>query len=220
MLAVQGPNAVAICAGLFDIDAGALKYYHAAATRCRGQQCVVSRTGYTGEDGLEVMIGSAHLPALADEIVSRGATPCGLGARDTLRLEAAMPLYGHELDEQTDPFQAGLAWAVKLSKSEFVGRSALLAAQEELGRSGRQRVGLQLEGRRAARENCPVLHTDGRVIGRVTSGSFAPTLEKSIAMAYVDVAYAPPDTHLLIDVRGKTEPAMVVRLPFYKRPKA
>src|SRR5437762_3477840 len=114
MLAVQGPKAVAMCRDLFDADPSSLKYYFAAPTRCRGQQCVVSRTGYTGEDGIEIMIGAAHATELADEIVRRGAVPCGLGARDTLRLEAAMPLYGHELTEAIDPFQAGLAWAVKL----------------------------------------------------------------------------------------------------------
>lgn len=217
MLAVQGPKALSICAGLFDADPGALKYYHAVATRCRGEQCVVSRTGYTGEDGFEVMIGSAHLPSLADELVQRGAAPCGLGARDTLRLEAAMPLYGHELDEETNPLQAGLHWAVKLQKGDFLGRAAMLRAQE-LVAGGRQRVGLTLEGRRAAREGCPVL-SEGKAVGRVTSGSFTPTLEKSIAMAYVDTGQSAAGTRLEIDVRGNREPATVVPLPFYKRKK-
>ena len=217
MLAVQGPKAVALCEGLFGIDAGALKYYHAAPTRCLGQQCVVSRTGYTGEDGLEVMLGAAHLPALADELVQRGAVPCGLGARDTLRLEAAMPLYGHELDEDTDPFQAGLAWAVKLQKGDFTGRDALLKRRDDP--TLRKRVGLVLEGRRAAREGCPVLAADGTVVGRVTSGSYTPGLEKSIAMGYVDPAQTAAGTRLVVDVRSNREPAQVVPLPFYKRPK-
>jgi aminomethyltransferase len=130
-----------------------------------------------------------------------------------------MPLYGHELTEEIDPFEAGLAWAVKLQKGDFVGRSALLLAREQVGRSGRQRVGLVLEGRRAAREGCPVVLGDGRPVGTVTSGSFAPTLQKSIAMAYVDVAHADVGTRLLVDVRGKAEPAQVVPLPFYKRVK-
>jgi glycine cleavage system T protein (aminomethyltransferase) len=216
MLAVQGPKALELCAGLFNFDAGTLKYYHAAAGRCRENQCVVSRTGYTGEDGLEIMIGAAHLPALADELVQRGAVPCGLGARDTLRLEAAMPLYGHELDEQTNPLEAGLAWAVKLAKDEFTGREAIARAKEKIQR---QRVGLQLEGRRAARERCPVMLADGRAVGRITSGSYTPTLERSIAMAYVDVAHAAIGTKLLVDIRGNREPATVVPLPFYKRPK-
>src|SRR4051794_37919421 len=131
MLAVQGPKALELSRGLFDADPGALAYYHAAPTRCRGQQCVVSRTGYTGEDGIEVMIGAAHVAALADELVARGAVPCGLGARDTLRLEAAMPLYGHELTEDTDPYQAGLAWAVKPQKGAFVGRDAMLKRKDD-----------------------------------------------------------------------------------------
>jgi aminomethyltransferase len=188
------------------------------AGRCRDQQCVVSRTGYTGEDGLEIMIAAAHMPALADELVKRGAIPCGLGARDTLRLEASMPLYGHELDEQTNPLEAGLTWAVKLNKTDFIGRSSLLAAKEQVGKTGRQRVGLMLDGRRAARENCPVLAGE-TTVGRITSGSFTPTLERSIAMAYVDVAHASIGTKLTIDIRGNQEPATVVPLPFYKRPK-
>jgi aminomethyltransferase len=218
MLAVQGPKAVELCRDLFDADVTGLKYYHAAATRCRGQQCVVSRTGYTGEDGLEVMLAADHAPALADELVNRGVKPCGLGARDTLRLEAAMPLYGHELTEETDPLQAGLGWAVKLDKGDFVGRPALLTARELVGRSLPQRVGLELEGRRAAREGCAVL-SDGRAVGRVTSGSFAPTLEKPIAMATVEPACAGVGTRLVVDIRGDRAPARVVPLPFYKRAK-
>ena len=145
--------------------------------------------------------------------------PCGLGARDTLRLEAAMPLYGHELTEEIDPLQAGLGWAVKLDKGDFIGRSALLMEREQVGRSGRQRVGLVLEGKRAAREGCPVVLGDGRAVGVITSGSFTPTLQKSIAMAYVEPAHAAVGTRLNVDVRGKIEPAQVVPLPFYKRAK-
>jgi aminomethyltransferase len=214
MLAVQGPKAVAMCRDLFETDPAGLAYYHAAPTRCRGQQCVVSRTGYTGEDGIEIMLGAAHAAGLADEIVRRGAVPCGLGARDTLRLEAAMPLYGHELSEEIDPLHAGLAWAVKLDKGDFIGRSALLAPS-----AGRRRVGLTLEGKRAAREGCSVVLDDGKTVGTITSGSFTPTLQKSIAMAYVDVAHAGIGTRLVVDVRGKMEPALVTALPFYKRPK-
>jgi aminomethyltransferase len=219
MLAVQGPKAVALCRDLFDADPSNLKYYFAAPTRCRGQQCVVSRTGYTGEDGIEIMLGAAQAADLADEIVRRGAVPCGLGARDTLRLEAAMPLYGHELNEEIDPLQAGLGWAVKLDKGDFIGRSSLLMAREQVNRSGRQRVGLVLEGKRAAREGCAVVLGDGRVVGTITSGSFTPTLQKSIAMAYVDVAHTDVGTRLVVDVRGKMEPAAVTPLPFYKRAK-
>jgi aminomethyltransferase len=213
---------VELCHGLTDADASQLAYYHAAPTRCLGQQCVLSRTGYTGEDGVEIMIGQAHGVALWDELVRRGAKPCGLGARDTLRLEAAMPLYGHELSEEIDPLQAGLGWAVKLDKGDFIGREALLRRQEDKTR--RQRVGLELTGKRIAREGFPVLApaNGGReptVVGQVTSGTFAPTLQKSLAMAYVDPASAAPGTRLEVDVRGKAEPAVVVKLPFYKRTK-
>src|SRR5262249_43378537 len=113
MVAVQGPQALALVRGLTEADAEKLAYYHAAPTRCLGQPAVVSRTGYTGEDGVEIMIGATHAVPLWEELVKRGARPCGLGARDTLRLEAAMPLYGHELTEEIDPLQAGLGWAVK-----------------------------------------------------------------------------------------------------------
>src|SRR5205085_11561203 len=150
MIAVQGPGAVELCRGLTDADAGQLAYYYAAATRCLGQQCVLSRTGYTGEDGVEIMIGAAHGPALWEELVRRGAKPCGLGARDTLRLEAAMPLYGHELGEDIDPLQAGLGWAVKLDKGDFIGREAIVARESDTSRP--VRVGLELEGKRTARE--------------------------------------------------------------------
>jgi aminomethyltransferase len=155
---------------------------------------------------------------LWDELVGRGAVPCGLGARDTLRLEAAMPLYGHELTEAIDPFQAGLAWAVKLDKGEFVGRGALKMAQE-LNHGRPQRVGLEVEGKRAAREGCGVVLGDGRTVGTVTSGSFAPFLEKSIAMAYVGPEHAAAGTRLFVDIRGTVTPAAVVPLPFYKRKK-
>jgi aminomethyltransferase len=140
--------------------------------------------------------------------------PCGLGARDTLRFEAAMPLYGHELNEETDPFQAGLAWAVKLDKGDFVGREALRRRRDDI--SLRRRVGLELEGKRIAREGAAVLHL-GRAVGTVTSGTFAPTLGKALAMAYVEPGAAATGTALEVDIRGKTAPARVVPLPFYKR---
>src|SRR5262245_44084725 len=212
MVAVQGPKAVEICRGLTDVDASSLAYYHAAPTRCMGQQCVVSRTGYTGEDGLEIMMGAAHAVPLWEELVKRGAKPCGLGARDTLRLEAAMPLYGHELTEETDPLQAGLAWAVKFDKGDFVGREALRRRKDDP--SLPRRVGL--DGKRIAREGAAVLR-DGRAVGRVTSGTFAPTVNKALAMAYVEPGCAAAGTALEVDVRGKPAAARVVPLPFYRK---
>jgi aminomethyltransferase len=215
MLAVQGPKAVELCAGLFDTAPDGLRYYFGTPTRWKGNACLVSRTGYTGEDGVEVSLDKEHVAELADEFVSRGAVPAGLGARDTLRLEAAMPLYGHELSETTDPFQAGLGWAVKLDKGDFLGRDALLKLKSDTGRP--VRVGLALDGKRAAREGSPVL-AGGAAAGTVTSGSFTPTLGKSVAMAYLAPAHAAPGTAVEIDIRGSREPARVVPLPFYKRP--
>jgi aminomethyltransferase len=217
MIAVQGPEAARICRGLTDADAGQLGYYHATPTRCFGQQCVVSRTGYTGEDGFEFMIGAEYGVPLCDELVRRGVVPCGLGARDTLRLDAGMPLFGHELGEDSDPLQAGLARSVKFDKGEFIGREALLRRRED--KSLPVRVGLELVGKRIAREGSAVAQ-DGRPVGRVTSGTFSPTLQKAIAMAYVEPASAAVGTSLQVDVRGKPEAARVVPLPFYRRPKS
>jgi aminomethyltransferase len=214
MLAVQGPLALALCRGVTDADAEQLAYYHATPACYRGKDCVVSRTGYTGEDGIEIMASATQAVELWEELVRRGAKPCGLGARDTLRLEAAMPLYGHELSEDIDPFQAGLPWAVKLDKGDFLGRDALRRRREDA--SLPRRVGLELAGRRAAREGSSVL-CDGRTIGRVTSGTVTPTLNKAIAMAYVDPAFTTAGTICIVDVRGKTEEARVVSLPFYRR---
>jgi aminomethyltransferase len=216
MVAVQGPKAVELCRGLVEADASQLKYYFATPTRYRGKGCVVSRTGYTGEDGFEFMVAADQAVTLWEELLTRGGRPCGLGARDTLRLEAAMPLYGHELNEEIDPIQAGLGWAVKPDKGEFIGRDALLRRKGDP--SLRRRVGLELDGKRIAREGAGVLK-GGAEAGRVTSGTYAPTLDRSIAMAYVDPALAAAGTACEVDIRGKAAPAKVVPLPFYKRPK-
>jgi aminomethyltransferase len=216
MIAVQGPRAVELCRGLTEADASALPYYFAAATTCQGRPGVVSRTGYTGEDGLEFMVARDQGPALWEELVRRGARPCGLGARDTLRFETAMPLYGHELGEDMDPYQAGLGWAVKPDKGDFIGRDALLRLKADASRP--RRVGLELQGKRIAREGAAVTQ-GGRAVGRVTSGTFAATLGKALAMAYVEPGCAAPGTALEVDVRGKWEAARVVGLPFYRRPK-
>ena len=216
MVAVQGPKALELCAGMFDFDPTSLKYYFARPTLYCTFPCVVSRTGYTGEDGLEIIVPNSLAVSLWEELVSRGALPCGLGARDTLRLEASMPLYGHELTEQIDPIRAGLGWAVKPDKGEFVGRHAIRQVIAESPSS--VRVGLELDGKRAAREGCRIL-ADGSPIGSVTSGSFAPTLEKSIAMGYVTSAHSAIGTNLTVDVRGSLIPATVVKMPFYSRNK-
>jgi aminomethyltransferase len=208
---------MSLCQGLVDADCNALGNYTAIATRYRGNQCVVSRTGYTGEDGIEVMLGTAQAAALWDEFIARGALPCGLGARDSLRLEASMPLYGHELSEDVDPFSAGLGRSVSLDKGEFIGRSALQTAKAE-ATSRPRRVGIEMEGRRAAREGASIV-VGGNAVGKVTSGCFAPTLQKSIAMGMIAPAHAGTGTSIEVDMRGSMLPGKVVALPFYRRNK-
>lgn len=222
MLAIQGPESHKIVAEVFK-PATELRYYYATTAAAEpGHMRIWSRTGYTGEDGWEVIVPAEELVPLTDRLFNEIApkvnvplAPCGLGARDTLRLEAGMPLYGHELTEEIDPFQAGLGWAVKLNKGEFIGKTALEAHNADPTRP--QRVGLVLEGKRIARQGCRVL-AGGMAIGEVTSGTFSPTLEKSIAMAYVKPDHRDPGTRCEVDIRGKVVPAQVVPLPFYRRP--
>lgn len=235
MVAVQGPHAVAVVSAVladrrwkeqWNTSVDRLKYYQAllpGSPNHADAPFFVSRTGYTGEDGIEIILPSARVVALVEDLRAAAnrsgqpLKPCGLGARDTLRLEAGMPLYGHELTEEVDPFQAGLAWAVKLSKGEFIGHGALAQRRDDL--SLPKRVGLAIEGKRIAREGARVTSV-GHDVGRVTSGTFSPTLGKPIAMAYVEPAHAATGTVCSIDVRGSAVPATVVPLPFYRRLKA
>ncbi|MBI2805172.1 MAG: glycine cleavage system aminomethyltransferase GcvT [Planctomycetes bacterium] len=214
MIAVQGPRAIELVAGLTEDDASKLAYYYSLPTRCFGQDCVISRTGYTGEDGVELIIDNTHGVKVWEELIRRGAKPCGLGARDTLRLEAAMPLYGHELSEEIDPFQAGLAWAVKLGKGDFRGKEALLRRQDDA--TLHRRVGLELKGKRIAREGA-LIKSAGRTVGVVSSGTHSPTFARPIAMGYVDPAFQMVGSSLAVDIRGNDEDAVVVAMPFYKR---
>lgn len=218
MLALQGPKAHALLQPLVDVDLAQIKYYFGTPARVLGQPAFVSRTGYTGEDGFEVIVAAGQALALWETLIGAGTPigllPAGLGCRDTLRLEAGMPLYGHELNETIDPFTAGLAFGVRLDAGDFVGRTALVAAKANADRM--RRVGLELAGKRIAREGALVF-ADDQQVGRVTSGTFSPTLEKSIAMAYIPTAHAAVGTALTIDIRGQREPATVVKLPFYKR---
>lgn len=214
MIAVQGPRALAFAQPLVEATLPDLKYYAAVETRIAGCGGVASRTGYTGEDGCELIVGAGSAQSVWERLVAAGATPAGLGCRDTLRLEAAMPLYGHELSEDINPFQAGLAFAVDLEKADYPGREELLRLKAE--KSLPRRVGLTLDGKRIAREGCLVL-TAGATAGYVTSGTWSPTLEKSIAMAYVRPELAAPGTRFSVEIRGRTEDATVVKLPFYRR---
>jgi aminomethyltransferase len=221
LLALQGPKAAEILAPLTGVELGAIKYYRFAAGEVLGRRALVSRTGYTGEDGFELYLDPGDAPAVWDGLLERGAPlglePVGLGARDTLRLEAGMALYGHEIDATTTPWDAGLDWIVKLGKGDFVGRGALEAARAD-GPPRRRLVGFEVEGRGIARQGHRLL-AGGREVGHVTSGTFSPTFERALGMAYVESALAAPGTAIEIDVRGKSVPARVAALPFYKRPK-
>lgn len=219
MIAVQGPQAIGVAERVIGRTLGEMKYFTANAIEYDGQPALISRTGYTGEDGIELIVAAASATKLWEQLLADAegkVTPCGLGCRDTLRLEAAMPLYGHELDETIDPLTAGLDFAVKLSKPEFIGRDAL--QQRKDGGLERRRIGLQLTGRRIAREGAAVFSGDTEV-GIVTSGTFSPTLERPIAMAYVDAECAENENALEVDIRGQRVEAEIVPLPFYKRPK-
>jgi aminomethyltransferase len=218
MIAVQGPRAAELLAPLANGPLTDMKYYTARPLAIAGVKLLASRTGYTGEDGWELIVPAEAALALWQQLLDKGqplgAAPAGLGARDTLRLEAGMPLYGHELSEQIDPFQAGLRFAVDLEGRSFPGHDALARRRDE--RSSLRRVGLLPSGARVPREGYAVLAGDRRV-GTVTSGTHSPTLDRPIAMAYVEAALAEPGTELAIDIRGRSEPAQVVKLPFYRR---
>jgi aminomethyltransferase len=253
MISVQGKAAVQIVASLVKAKVGDLGYYCGVVTEQFGRPCAVSRTGYTGEDGFELIVRAEDALDVWRNIFRAGrelgVAAAGLGARDTLRLEAGMPLYGHELSEQIDPYQAGLGFAVNLKDRAFPGCEAL--ARLKAAGPLRVRVGLQVAGRRVPREHygvyrdqqsllkketgtttnrvlasetvqavvepVPFVSSDQQPVGEITSGTFSPTLQKSIAMAYVHPESSAPGTELLVDIRGHREPARVVPLPFYQR---
>ena len=220
LVAIQGPGAAAILQPILDVDLSALRYYGISEGVVAGIPALVARTGYTGEDGFELFIdwGQAERlwHVLADAGRDAGLIPAGLGARDTLRLEAGMPLYGNELDLDTNPYDAGLGRVVKLDKAgDFVGRAAL----ERISREGpaKRLVGLTVTGRGIARHGYPILAGDRRT-GVVTSGTQSPTLGVPIAMGYVAPADGEPGTILAVEVRDQQVAAEVVALPFYRRP--
>lgn len=219
MVAIQGPKVIDRLADILPVDLRAMKRYSFVTDSLMLVKFTVFRSGYTGEDGVELII-SAKAAAMAMKLLAGKMDkpdavikPAGLGARDTLRLEAAMPLYGHELGESLDPLAAGLGWAVDLNK-DFIGAEALRKLVG--GGPKRKLVGLELEGRRIARQGTPV-NQGYATVGEVTSGTFSPTLQKSIALAYVDAAAAGVGTELAADLKGTLNPAKVVELPFYKR---
>lgn len=219
LLALQGPRATQVLARLADGEALPQKYYSfAPRVTVAGLPCMVSRTGYTGELGYELYLDWDDTPALWDALLEAGSDlgliPCGLGARDTLRLEAAMPLYGHEMDETITPLEVGLDFAVKLEKPGFIGKEALLAQNPP----ARRRVGLRVTGRGIIREGAAV-YLGETLIGHTTSGTHLPHLGYAGAMALVDAAHTQPGLLVEADVRGRRIPAEIVPLPFYQRSK-
>jgi aminomethyltransferase len=228
LLAVQGPESPGILKSVTDADLDGLKYYAGLPGTVAGVPALIARTGYTGEDGFELFVDPGDAAklwaALSEAGAGAGLVPCGLSCRDTLRLEAGMPLYGNELTTSLTPFDAGLGRVVKFDKTsnagDFVGRAVLEAAAERAaGAPPRKLVGLVAQGRRVPRAGYQVV-TGDQVIGEVTSGAPSPTLGKPIAMAYVDASHAEPGTPgVSVDVRGSHEPYDVVALPFYKRQK-
>lgn len=218
MIAVQGPASELILQRLTDIDLQSIKYYHCRQGEIVGVRGLISRTGYTGEDGFEIYFDSEKAELLWLELLEvgkdYGLQPIGLGARDTLRLEAAMPLYGHELNLQTNPFEAGLDRFVKLSKDVFWGRQALIKIKDK-GVS-RKLIGFEMVDRAIPRTGYPIFK-DGKQIGQVTSGSFSPSLNKNIGLGYVETRCALEGSEFDITIRGKYVRARIEKIPFYRK---
>ena len=216
LIAVQGPKAEALVGRLADQDVTRIGYYRFSRGKLAGVPAILSRTGYTGEDGFEVYVAAPDTPrawaALLDAGQADGVAPIGLGARDTLRLEMRYALYGNDIDETTNPLEAGLGWVVKPAKGEFIGREAI----EKVRAAGvtRRLVGLEMADRSVARHGYPVLK-DGTAAGIVTSGSYGPSVERSIAMAYVPTAHAAVGSEVEVEIRGQGKPARVVKTPFW-----
>lgn len=218
MIAVQGPRALAIVRPFSSVDPSTLRYYHGCEAQLAGKPGILSRTGYTGEDGCELIVPAEDAMLLWETLAAAaaplGGMAAGLGARDTLRLEAGMPLYGHELNEHINPLQAGLGYAVDLDGRQFPGRDALAAAKQ--APIAPVRAGWKLASKRVPREGFDIYQGDA-LVGSVTSGTFSPTLEAPIAMGYVKPEAAKIGQEVTIDIRGKRETARTVALPFYRR---
>ena len=214
LLAIQGPKATEILQKFVEEDLTPVKAYGHLDATVLGKSAFLARTGYTGEDGFEVMVEPNVGIELWQKLIEAGVVPAGLGARDTLRLEAAMALYGQDVDDTTTPLEAGLGWLVHLdTKGDFIGRKAL--EQQKANGVQRKLVRLQMQSRNIARHGYPVLSA-GKKVGEVTSGTLSPTLGYPIALAYVPTELAKVDNQLEIEIRGKTYPATVVKRPFYK----
>lgn len=219
-IALQGPKSPEIIAKLLPDESIPKKYYSFKKdVVINGMKCLVSRTGYTGELGYEIYCNASDAVRMWNTVLEagrpEGLIPCGLGARDTLRMEAAMPLYGHEMDETVTPIEAGLDFFVKFDKPDFIGKAAMQAA----GAPKRIRVGLAVDGRGIVREHCALTTPDGKDAGHTTSGTFCPFMKAPIAMALVSTEYSKVGTKLMADVRGRKIAVEVIPLPFYTRPK-
>jgi len=214
LIAVQGPASGAVMRSLTAAALDDVLYYHFTHAVVAGVHALVSRTGYTGEDGVELYFDAEHATAVWDAILAtEGAAPAGLGARDSLRLEAGLALYGHDIDDSVTPLEAGLGWVAKLDKPQFVGREALLA-QKAQGLS-RRLIGFRIDERAVPRHGYSVL-ADGQTVDCVRSGIMSPTLGYGIGTAYLPIARAKAGESIEIDVRGKHVPATTVSLPFYR----
>ena len=219
-LAIQGPKALGILQPFTTVPLESIKYYRFTFGKVNGVDCLIARTGYTGEDGFEIYFAPEHSEKMWYDLLEAGQPdgllPCGLGARNTLRLEAGMCLYGNEIDDTTTVWEANLGWICKLDKGDFLGHEVLLR-QKERG-SDRILVGFEMQDRLIARDGCPIL-AGGKQVGHVTSGSPAPFLKRNIGMAYVPRALSAVGTEIQVGIRGNQAAARVVPTPFYKRPK-
>jgi aminomethyltransferase len=219
-LALQGPNAVAILQPLVKVDLSAIKYYWFANSEINGVPVMIARTGYTGEDGFELYFDENESEKIWNLLLAagkdHGLIPCGLAARNTLRLEAGMALYGNDIDDTTTVYEANLGWTVKLDKGDFIGRDAL--ARQKVEGVNRKLIGFEMIERGIGRDHYPVV-VDGKQVGQVSSGSPAPYLKKNIGLAYLPISFTQAESVFHIDVRGKMVEAQVVPTPFYKRSK-
>ena len=218
LIALQGPQAEAVLKKVSSDSLCSQKLHSFQVGEVGGVQALVARTGYTGEPGVELFLENADVQKAWDALLSagkdEGIQPIGLAARDTLRLEMGYCLYGHEIDEETNPLEAGLGWVTKLEKDDFIGRDVLL--EKKMKGLHRKLVGFQLVQRGVPRQGCP-LHSEGKEVGVVTSGNHSPTLGKGIGMGYVSASFAEPGEEILVEIRGKAVPAEIVEMPFYRK---
>jgi aminomethyltransferase len=214
MVAIQGPRSEAVIKEVLSLDLSKLRYYRFINVKIMDESAMVSRTGYTGEDGFEIMAQNKLIQSVWGKLLaSKSVTPSGLGARDTLRTEAGMPLYGNDIDDSTNPVEAGLRFTISFDKPDFIGRSSIQNAQPT-----RKLIGFTMLSKRVARQGHEI-YKDNNKVGVVTSGTFSPTFQKSIGMCYFHSSHARPDENLSVDIRGKKEEIRIQELPFYRRQK-